>query len=44
MAASGSGRKAVSSSGWNTRLYWQWIVYNTLAFVVVLTVGFLWYG
>ncbi|WP_406059632.1 hypothetical protein OG462_20815 [Streptomyces sp. NBC_01077] len=46
MAASGSGRKAASSSGWNTRLYWQWIGCNTIAFVVVLTVGFLlvWVG
>ncbi len=26
------------SSGWSTRLYWQWILYNSVAFVVVLTV------
>jgi hypothetical protein len=24
-------------SGWSTRLYWQWILYNSVAFVVVLT-------
>jgi hypothetical protein len=27
----------VGSSGFSDRLYWQWIVYNTAAFVVVLT-------
>jgi hypothetical protein len=27
----------VASSGWSARLYWQWILYNTVAFVVVLT-------
>jgi hypothetical protein len=27
----------VASTGWSVRLYWQWILYNTLAFVVVLT-------
>ena len=27
----------VPSSGWSARLYWQWILYNTIAFVVVLT-------
>jgi hypothetical protein len=26
-----------ASSGWSARLYWQWILYNTVAFVVVLT-------
>jgi hypothetical protein len=26
-----------ASNGWSARLYWQWILYNTLAFVVVLT-------
>ncbi|MFI6219959.1 hypothetical protein ACIBEH_05325 [Nocardia salmonicida] len=25
------------SNGWSARLYWQWILYNTVAFVVVLT-------
>ncbi|MFK4224872.1 hypothetical protein [Streptomyces sp. NPDC019890] len=40
MAASGSGYAAVSPSGWNTRLYWLWIAYNTIAFVTILTVGF----
>ncbi len=25
------------SNGWSARLYWQWILYNTIAFVVVLT-------
>ncbi len=27
----------VASSGWSSRLYWQWILYNSVAFVVVLT-------
>ena len=27
----------VPSSGWSTRLYWLWILYNSVAFVVVLT-------
>ena len=27
----------VPSNGWSTRLYWQWILYNSVAFVVVLT-------
>jgi hypothetical protein len=27
----------VESNGWSTRLYWQWILYNSVAFVVVLT-------
>ncbi|WP_030694143.1 hypothetical protein [Streptomyces globisporus] len=40
MAASDSGLKSVPPSGWDVRLYWQWIGYNTIAFVVVLTVGF----
>jgi hypothetical protein len=36
----------VASSGWSLRLYWQWILYNSVAFVVVLTaVGVLsWIG
>ena len=25
------------SNGWSARLYWQWILYNSVAFVVVLT-------
>jgi hypothetical protein len=33
----GRDRMSVSSSGWSARLYWQWILYNTVAFVVVLT-------
>jgi hypothetical protein len=41
MTASGSGQRAVSANGWNTRLYWLWIWYNAIAFVTVLTVGFL---
>jgi len=28
---------AVAPSGWSGRLYWQWILYNSVAFVVVLT-------
>ena len=27
----------VPSSGWSARMYWQWILYNSIAFVVVLT-------
>ncbi len=27
----------VAPSGWSGRLYWQWILYNSVAFVVVLT-------
>jgi hypothetical protein len=27
----------VASSGWSARLYWLWILYNSVAFVVVLT-------
>jgi len=29
--------KVASSTGWSARLYWQWILYNSAAFVVVLT-------
>ena len=28
---------AVRANGWSTRLYWQWILYNSVAFVTVLT-------
>ncbi|MFC8452566.1 hypothetical protein [Kitasatospora sp. NPDC057223] len=41
MTASGTGPRAIPASGWDPRLYWLWILYNTLAFVTVLTVGFL---
>jgi len=27
----------VAPNGWSARLYWQWILYNSVAFVVVLT-------
>ena len=27
----------MASNGWSARLYWQWILYNTIAFVAVLT-------
>src|SRR5664279_1506947 len=27
----------VASNSWSARLYWQWILYNSVAFVVVLT-------
>ncbi|WP_329500719.1 hypothetical protein [Kitasatospora herbaricolor] len=40
-AASASGQGAGSPSGWDARLYLLWILYNTAAFVTVLTVGFL---
>ena len=40
VAASEPGLATVSPNGWDTRLYWQWIGYNTIAFVIVLTVGF----
>ena len=29
--------RVASSTGWAARLYWQWILYNSAAFVVVLT-------
>ena len=37
MAVSGEDRGAVSTSGWDTRLYWRWILYNSLAFIALLT-------
>ena len=37
MNAPGTSQHPVSASGWNARLYWQWILYNSAAFVVVLT-------
>ncbi|WIX76852.1 hypothetical protein QRX50_36305 [Amycolatopsis carbonis] len=37
MAASGEENRAVSTRGWDKRLYWLWILYNAVAFVVVLT-------
>ncbi len=37
MVATGPGARDVSSSGWDMRLYWLWILYNAAAFVVVLT-------
>ncbi|WP_327670897.1 MULTISPECIES: hypothetical protein [unclassified Streptomyces] len=40
MPASGLRGETASRSGWDARLYWRWIAYNTIAFVVVLTVGF----
>jgi hypothetical protein len=27
----------VSTSGWETRLYWRWILYNSLAFIALLS-------
>ncbi|MFD5508388.1 hypothetical protein ACFWIB_11510 [Streptomyces sp. NPDC127051] len=39
MAASGSAREVPASSGWEVRLYWRWIAYNSVAFVIVLSVG-----
>ncbi|WP_371494412.1 hypothetical protein OG871_04830 [Kitasatospora sp. NBC_00374] len=41
MNASGADQQVVSSNGWDARLYRLWILYNTIAFVTVLTVGFL---
>jgi hypothetical protein len=41
MTASGAGQQAVSASGWNTRLFWLWILYNSIAFITGLTAGFL---
>ncbi|MFD9396446.1 hypothetical protein ACFWBB_38620 [Streptomyces sp. NPDC060000] len=41
MAASGARRETTSPSGWDSRLYRQWIAYNTIAFVIVLSAGFL---
>lgn len=40
MTTSGSGPRVASANGWNARLYWLWILYNAIAFVTVLTVGF----
>jgi hypothetical protein len=40
MGADGENTRAVPASGWSTRLYWLWILYNAVAFVVVLTVTF----
>jgi hypothetical protein len=37
VAVSGEDRRAVSTSGWETRLYWRWILYNSLAFIALLT-------
>ena len=37
MSATGEDDRTVSSRGWDTRLYWLWILYNAVAFVVVLT-------
>jgi hypothetical protein len=31
------GHMHPASNGWSARLYWQWILYNSVAFVVVLT-------
>lgn len=41
----GEGQPA-SSTGWDARLYWLWILYNSIAFVTVLTTGFVltWFG
>ncbi|WP_369778330.1 hypothetical protein [Streptomyces sp. R33] len=39
MTASGSAREVPASSGWEPRLYWRWIAYNSIAFVIVLSVG-----
>ncbi|MET7534128.1 hypothetical protein ACFWB1_35225 [Streptomyces goshikiensis] len=39
MTASGSAREVPASSGWEVRLYWRWIAYNSIAFVIVLSVG-----
>ena len=36
MAGSGEPR-AVSPTGWDTRLYWRWILYNSVAFIALLT-------
>ncbi|MDX3534691.1 hypothetical protein PV721_09980 [Streptomyces sp. MB09-01] len=39
MTASGSAREVPASSGWEVRLYRRWIAYNSIAFVIVLSVG-----
>lgn len=41
MTASSSGQRGVPANGWDARLYWLWIWYNSIAFVTVLTIGFL---
>ena len=46
MAATGEGDRGASTHGWDARLYWLWILYNAVAFVVVLTAAALlaWIG
>jgi hypothetical protein len=41
MTASGTGQQAVPASGWNTRLFWLWILYKPIIFITVLTAVFL---
>jgi hypothetical protein len=41
MSASGAGQQAVSANGWNTRLFWLWILYNSIAIITALTAVFL---
>lgn len=41
MTASSSSQRGVPANGWDARLYWLWIWYNSIAFVTVLTIGFL---
>ena len=36
MADSGKPR-VVSPTGWDTGLYWRWILYNSVAFIALLT-------
>jgi hypothetical protein len=41
MTASVTSQQAVSASGWDTRLFWLWILYKSIAFITVLTAAFL---
>jgi hypothetical protein len=37
VAGSGENPRALSTTGWDTRLYWHWIFYNSIAFIALLT-------
>jgi hypothetical protein len=37
VAGSGERPRDVSPTGWDTRLYWHWIFYNSIAFIALLT-------
>jgi hypothetical protein len=37
VAGSGENPRPLSTTGWDTRLYWHWIFYNSIAFIALLT-------